>query len=238
MTARERKQKAALREKGARLTARLRELYPAAECALVFEGDPFRLLIMAMLSAQCTDKRVNEVSVALFDAFPDARAMAAASQEDVEHYIRSCGLYRTKAKNLRAAGAILAEQYGGEVPSDMDALLALPGVGRKIANLIRGDVFGLPAVVTDTHCIRLAGRFGFCAEDERNPLRIERILCDAIEPQEQSDFCHRLVLFGREVCTARNPACPKCPVRDLCDRYGRTERKNKPSTETNEGEHA
>lgn len=205
------------KQKGAALVARLKEIYPDASCALQSEGDPFRLLVMAILSAQCTDARVNLVSRGLFAAFPDARTMAAADLTQIEEHIRSCGLYKTKAKNIRAASEKLLLDYEGQVPSDMEALLALPGVGRKIANLIRGDVFGLPAIVTDTHCIRLAGRFGFCAPSEKNPFRIERILTDVIPAQEQSDFCHRLVWFGRDTCTARNPACGRCPLADLCE---------------------
>lgn len=202
--------------RGAALTARLKEIYPDAECALEYHGDPYRLLVMAILSAQCTDKRVNTVSEGLFTAYPDVYAMAAAPVEGIEERIRSCGLYHSKAKNIRSASEKLIRDFHGGVPSGMDELLSLPGVGRKIANLLRGDVFHLPAVVTDTHCIRLSGRLGLCPAGEKNPYKIEKLLVRAIEPEEQSDFCHRLVWFGRDVCRAQNPACENCPLADLC----------------------
>lgn len=196
----------------------LEELYPDAECALEYKGDPWKLLVMARLSAQCTDARVNIVCENLFSLYPDMRAMAAAKLEELEAAVRPCGLYKVKAKNLHDMCNMLIGEYGGKIPSGMDELLALPGVGRKIANLIRGDLFGLPAIVTDTHCIRIAGRLGFYDESEKNPQKIERILCDVIPPEKQSDFCHRLVWFGREWCTARAPRCSECPLAELCMR--------------------
>lgn len=190
--------------------------YPAAECALFYEGDPFRLLVMAMLSAQCTDARVNLVSQTLFARYPDAASMTGCALSELEDCIRSCGLYKTKAKNIRETARILCEKYGGQVPDTMEALLELPGVGRKIANLLLGDVFGQPGIVADTHCIRIAGRLGYYPEGEKNPLKTERILNEWIEKSGQAAFCHRLVLFGREICTARAPKCDACPLRQFC----------------------
>lgn len=201
-----------------RLYALLEELYPEAVCALEYEGDPYRLLVMGRLSAQCTDARVNLVSDALFRRYPTAADMARADQEELEGYIRSCGLYRTKAKDLIGACQRLLSHFGGVLPKEMDELLSLPGVGRKIANLLRGDLFGLPAVVADTHCIRLSSRLGFTPKGCRDPLLTERTLVPLLEGMNSSDFCHRLVFFGREVCTAKNPACHACPAKErgLC----------------------
>ncbi|MBQ7376748.1 MAG: endonuclease III [Clostridia bacterium] len=196
----------------------LREIYPAAECALQYAGDPWRLLVMGRLSAQCTDARVNIVCKDLFTKYPSAEAMASADIEELEAIVRPCGLYRVKAADIKAASARLMSEYGGVLPSDMDALLSFPGVGRKIANLLRGDLFGLPAVVTDTHCIRICGRLGFYPEKEKRPLVVERILTDLLPPAETSDFCHRIVLFGREYCMARAPRCAECPLAGLCKR--------------------
>lgn len=204
--------------RAAEIIARLEKIYPDAPCALEYGKDAWKLLVMGILSAQCTDKRVNAVCIDLFKALPDAQSMANADLSVIEDYIRSCGLYKTKAKNLRACAEIISAKYNGEVPSEMDELLTLPGVGRKIANLIRGDLFGLPAVVTDTHCIRLSGRMGLCEQGEKNPLKVERELVKIIPPEKQSDFCHRLVLFGRERCNARNPSCEKCELADICKR--------------------
>ncbi len=205
------------KQRSDKIIARLEEQYPAAECALRYEGDPWKLLIMAMLSAQCTDARVNIASGPLFERFPTAHDMAEAEVEEIETYIKSCGLYHTKAKNLRAASKILCRDFGAVVPDTMDELLMLPGVGRKIGNLILGDIFHKPAVVCDTHCIRLSGRLGYTDEGEKNPLKVERVLVKIIPPEKQSDFCHRLVLFGRECCTARAPKCDFCPLASFCD---------------------
>ena len=206
-----------------KIIEKLEELYPAAECALKYEGDPWKLLIMAILSAQCTDARVNIASGPLFERFPTARDMADAEVSEIEKYVKSCGLYRTKAKNLKASSAMLCERFNAVVPDTMDELLMLPGVGRKIGNLILGDIFHKPAVVCDTHCIRLSGRLGYTDEGEKNPLKVERVLVKIIPPEKQSDFCHRLVLFGRECCTARAPKCDLCPIASLCEH----EKKNK-----------
>lgn len=210
------------KERIAGIVAVLKAYYPEAQCALEAEGDPWRLLVMGRLSAQCTDARVNLVCRDLFRRFPDAAAMAKADVTEVEELIRPCGLYHTKAQNIVDASRMLAEDYGGVMPSDMEELLKFPGVGRKIANLLRGDLFGLPAIVADTHCIRLCGRFGMYPESEKDPTRVEKTLVSLVEPAEQSDFCHRLVSFGREICTARNPKCGECPLQTLCQKGART----------------
>lgn len=210
------------KERIAGIVAALKAYYPEAQCALEAEGDPWRLLVMGRLSAQCTDARVNLVCRDLFRRFPDAAAMAKADVAEVEELIRPCGLYHTKAQNIVDASRMLAEDYGGVMPSDMEELLKFPGVGRKIANLLRGDLFGLPAIVADTHCIRLCGRFGMYPESEKDPTRVEKTLVSLVEPAEQSDFCHRLVSFGREICTARNPRCGECPLQTLCQKGART----------------
>lgn len=210
------------KERIAGIVAALKAYYPEAQCALEAEGDPWRLLVMGRLSAQCTDARVNLVCRDLFRRFPDAAAMAKADVAEVEELIRPCGLYHTKAQNIVDASRMLAEDYGGVMPSDMEELLKFPGVGRKIANLLRGDLFGLPAIVADTHCIRLCGRFGMYPESEKDPTRVEKTLVSLVEPAEQSDFCHRLVSFGREICTARNPRCGECPLQSLCQKGAST----------------
>ena len=207
------------REKTKRLAEiieRLREYYPEAVCALEYEGDVWKLLVMGRLSAQCTDARVNLVCKELFAKYPDVQSMAEANVNDVEKIIRPCGLFRTKAESIKSASEIIVSEYGGEVPSDMDMLLRLPGVGRKIANLILGDAFGKEAIVCDTHCIRICGRLGMYPQSLRDAVKIEKILRKIIEPQEGSDFCHRIVEFGREVCTARSPACESCELSDVC----------------------
>lgn len=200
------------------IVAALEEVYPVPVCALESGGDPWKLLVMGRLSAQCTDARVNIVCRDLFARFPTANDLAHADQAEVEELIRPCGLFRTKAQSIIAASRMLVEDFNGEMPSDMDALLAFPGVGRKIANLLRGDLFGLPAIVADTHCIRLCGRFGMYPEKEKNPTRVEGILVKLVAPEKQSDLCHRLVQFGRDVCTARAPRCNECPIRHLCEK--------------------
>lgn len=195
----------------------LKFLYPDALCSLNFGGDPWRLLVMARLSAQCTDERVNIVSVPLFEKFPTVFDMASAGIDEMEEIIRPCGLYHTKAQSIVAAAKRLVEHHGGSVPRTMDELLALPGIGRKIANLILGDVCGLPGIVADTHCIRINGRLGFYNPSLKDPLRVERILSEIVPPDEQSAYCHRMVLFGREYCIARSPRCTECPLRNECD---------------------
>ena len=192
--------------------------YPDSACALQAEGDSFRLLVMAILSAQCTDARVNKISPALFAHFPDAAAMAEGEVTEIEELIRSCGLYRSKAKNLSLCAKRLVDTYGGKVPSAMEDLLTLPGVGRKVANLIRGDVFGLGGIVADTHCIRITNLLGFCNSDD--PKKVEFTLDPLVPKDKQSDFCHRLVQYGRDVCIARRPQCETCTLKELCKHYG------------------
>ena len=208
------------REKTKRLAEiieRLREYYPEAVCALEYEGDVWKLLVMGRLSAQCTDARVNLVCKELFAKYPDVQSMAEANVNDVEKIIRPCGLFRTKAESIKSASEIIVSEYGGEVPSDMDMLLRLPGVGRKIANLILGDAFGKEAIVCDTHCIRICGRLGMYPESLKDAVKIEFVLRGLMDLKEGSDFCHRIVTLGREICTARAPACEKCPLSDLCE---------------------
>lgn len=209
------------RERLALIVNKLKEVYPEAECALEYGGDAWRLLVMARLSAQCTDARVNLTSRELFARFPTPVDMAEADLSEIEEIIKPCGLYRMKAKNIKDASRVLMDNYGGVLPCDMDELLTLPGVGRKIANLLLGDVFGMPAIVCDTHCMRICGRLGMYPESLRDPTKIERILTELIDPFEGSDFCHRIVLFGREVCTARSPRCLECPLSELCERRRR-----------------
>ena len=194
----------------------LKSVYPDAVCSLEYDGDPWRLLIAARLSAQCTDERVNQVCVPLFEKYPDAASMAEAAPEDVEEIIRPCGLFHTKALSCIAMSQIIVSEYRGSVPDTMDALLALPGVGRKIANLILDDCFGKPGIVADTHCIRLNGRFGFYDERLKDPAKVERILSGIVPGEEQAAYCHRMVLFGREYCRARSPRCAECPLRTEC----------------------
>ena len=198
------------------IVERLKEIYPEAECALHYGGDPWRLLIMGRLSAQCTDARVNIVCEELFERFPDAESMANGDIREIEEIIKPCGLYRMKANNIKAASEMLITDFGGSLPDNMDDLLKLPGVGRKIANLLLGDIFGKEAIVCDTHCIRICGRLGMYPEKEKDPTKIEKILRELIDLKEGSDFCHRIVLFGRETCTARSPMCEDCPLADLC----------------------
>ena len=208
------------KERMAALIALLEELYPSAECALKYGGDPWRLLVMGRLSAQCTDARVNEVCVELFRELPTVYDFAEAPLFRIEELIRSCGLFRMKAQNLQDAARLLITEYGGEVPDSMDELLKIPGIGRKIANLLLGDLFGQPAIVADTHCIRLAARFGFVPKGEKDPYKVEKALAAITPPEKSADLCHRIVFFGREVCTARNPHCDGCPARDLCKSKG------------------
>ena len=211
----------------AEIAAKLKEIYPESVCALEWGGqhggerefllrESWKLLVMGRLSAQCTDARVNIVCRELFERFPTAQDMADGEITEIEEIVRPCGLYHTKAQNIKDACRILAEEYDGIVPDDMDALLALPGVGRKIANLLLGDIYRKGGVVTDTHCIRICGRLGFYEESLKDPLKVERILTPLIEENEQSDFCHRIVQFGRDTCIARAPACGECPLRELC----------------------
>lgn len=205
---------------------RLKEIYPEAECALHYGGDPWKLLVMGRLSAQCTDARVNIVCEELFARFPTALDMAEGDIEEIERIIKPCGLYRMKADNIREASRMLITDFDGKLPDNMEDLLKLPGVGRKIANLLLGDVFGKEAIVCDTHCIRICGRLGMYPEKEKDPTKIEKILRDLMDLKEGSDFCHRIVFFGREVCTARSPMCDSCPLADLCAKREKENGKN------------
>lgn len=201
-----------------RVVEALKEAYPDAECALVHDG-PFQLLVATILSAQCTDARVNLVTPELFRRFPDARALAAAGRDEVEAVIRSTGFFRAKAKNLQEMAARLQEAHGGEVPRDLDALTALPGVGRKTANVVLGTAFGLATgVVVDTHVKRLSVRLGLSAR--KTPEQIERDLMATVPRDEWVDLSHRLIQLGRRVCLARKPRCPSCPMAGFCPRVG------------------
>lgn len=191
----------------------LKNKYPDAICSLVY-SDPFELLVATRLSAQCTDARVNMVTPALFERFKGVDAFADADVEEVGEYIKSCGLYKTKAKDLVKMAQQLRENYNSQVPDSIEALTTLSGVGRKTANLIVGDVYHKPAVVVDTHCIRITRRLGLHFEKDAG--KIEKILKGILPPDESNDFCHRLVLFGREICTARNPKCENCPLNGFC----------------------
>ena len=202
------------KEKAKLVDERLEALYPDVACALEHHDDPFRLLIMAILSAQCTDARVNLVSGPLFARFPDARSIAESREGELEELIRSVGLYNSKAKNSRCCRT-LVDEFGGEIPEAMEDLLRLGGVGRKVANLIRGDVFGLGGIVADTHCIRITNKLGLASS--KDPVKVERQLEVLVPRQRQTDFCHRLVHFGRDCCIARAPRCDACVLADCCD---------------------
>ena len=190
--------------------------YPDAECALEYKGAPWKLLVMGRLSAQCTDKRVNIVCEELFDRFPTPEALAEGDITEIERIVKPCGLYKVKAQNIKDECAMLVDEFDGVIPQDMDSLLRFPGVGRKIANLLLGDIYNLPAVVADTHCIRITARLGFTPAGCKDPLTTERTLAAILDPKIQSDFCHRIVWFGREVCTARSPKCSECELASLC----------------------
>ena len=194
--------------------AALKERYPQSVCALHYEKD-YELMIAVRLSAQCTDARVNLVTPALFAAYPTLEAMAQAPVEAVEEYVKTCGFFRQKAKDIVGACQMLLAQYGGKVPGTMEELLKLPGVGRKTANLLLGDLYQVPgSVVCDTHCIRICGRLGL--SQGKDPEKVEQQLRKILPPEESSDFCHRIVLFGRDICTARSPKCQECPLGMFC----------------------
>ena len=197
------------------IVARLEEEYPLADCTLDY-GKDYELLFSVRLAAQCTDERVNQITPALFERFPTSESFAEADVEEVERYVKPCGFYHTKARDIVECAKVLLIRHGGKVPGTMEELLKLPGVGRKTANLILGDGFKAPgAVVVDTHCIRLSNRMGL-VDNVKDPAKIEPILRAELPPEKSSDFCHRLVLHGRAVCTARAPKCELCCVRDLC----------------------
>ena len=195
----------------------LKQAYPDAICALQYQKD-YELLFATRLSAQCTDARVNLVTKDLFVRFPSLQSFAEAPLEEIEEGIKTCGLFRTKARDLKACAQMLLSDFDGKVPDNMTDLLKLPGVGRKTANLILRDIYGKPAIVTDTHCIRLANRLGL-VDGVKDPLKVEKALVELIPPEESSDFCHRLVLFGRDTCTARAPKCEGCRLGAICPSY-------------------
>ena len=198
---------------------RLKKEYPDADCTLDYD-QAWKLLVSVRLAAQCTDARVNIVVEKLYEKFPDVDALADAPVEEIEAIVKPCGLGHSKARDISACMKILRDKYQGKVPDDFDELLSLPGVGRKSANLVMGDVFGKPAIVTDTHCIRLVNRMGL-VDGIKEPAKVEKELWKIIPPEEGSDFCHRLVYHGREVCTARtHPYCEKCCISDICKKVG------------------
>lgn len=195
----------------------LEKMYPDARCSLEYDNDPFKLLVMSRLSAQCTDARVNIVSKQLFSQYPDVYSMANAKIEDIEKLIFTCGLYHTKAKSIKEMSVQIIEKFDGKVPDTFEGLISLSGVGSKIANLMLGDVFGKGGIVADTHCIRISNRLGLV--DGKTQSKVERTLGKLVPKSEQTDFCHRIVLFGRDVCTAKKPNCDECVLKHkgLCE---------------------
>jgi endonuclease-3 len=207
------------KQRALEIIERLKKEYPDAACTLDYE-EAWKLLVSVRLAAQCTDTRVNVIVKGLFEKYPDVNALAEAEVSEIEEIVRPCGLGKSKARDINACMKMLRDEYEGKVPDDFDALLKLPGVGRKSANLIMGDVFGKPAIVTDTHCIRLSNRMGL-VDGIREPRKVEMALWKIIPPEEGSDFCHRLVIHGREVCTARTkPYCDRCCLADICPKKG------------------
>ena len=199
-----------------KIVARMKEIYPEALCALEWQGAPWKLLIMGRLSAQCTDARVNAVCRELFAAYPTPEALSEATVEEIEAYVRPCGLYHVKAQNTKDACSMLVKEFNGQIPDTMEELLRFPGVGRKVANLLLGDLYQKGGIVADTHCIRICGRFGMYPESLKDPTKIEHIMNELVAPEERCEFCHRIVQFGRDVCSARAPKCNGCPLSDLC----------------------
>ena len=207
------------KERAKEIIERLKAAYPDAACTLDYE-DAWKLLVSVRLAAQCTDERVNRIVPILYEKFPDVNALAEAAVEDIEEIVKPCGLGHSKAKDISACMKMLRDEFDSKVPDTMEELLKLPGVGRKSANLVLGDVFGKPAIVTDTHCIRLVNRMGL-VDGIKEPKKVEMELWKIIPGEEGSDFCHRLVLHGRQVCTARtNPYCDRCCLKDVCKQVG------------------
>ena len=206
-----------MKEKVTAIIGILKNRYPDALCALHYKKD-YELMIAVRLSAQCTDARVNLITPALFEAYPTLEAMASADIADVENYVRSCGFYKHKARDIVLGCQMLLTDFGGKVPGTMEELLRIPGVGRKTANLLLGDLYGAPgSVVCDTHCIRICGRLGL--SEGKDPEKVETQLRKILPPEESSDFCHRIVLFGRDCCTARKPDCGNCPLSMFCKEF-------------------
>ena len=205
------------RTRAVKIVRLLEAEYPLAVCSINYD-EAWKLLFSTRLSAQCTDKRVNMVTPLLFKRYPTIEALAAADSSELEDIIRPCGLYKTKARDLKYGALYIIERYDGLIPDDMDKLLKIPGIGRKTANLVLGDVFGKPAIVADTHCIRLAGRLELCASSD--PYKVELALSELVPAEDQSVFCHRCVYHGRAVCSARSPHCGACCIADLCPRVG------------------
>lgn len=205
------------KERAAKIQEIFDDIYSDAKCSLDYETE-HQLLVAVQLSAQCTDARVNLVTPALFEKYKTVEDFASADVSELEKYIKSCGFYRNKAKNIIESSRQIIELHGGKLPNTMEELTALAGVGRKTANLILGDVFSLPAIVVDTHCIRLTNRFGLV--NDKDPVRIEKALSKILEPQSSGRFCHQIVYHGRALCTARNPKCSECPVKPYC-KYGK-----------------
>lgn len=204
------------KEKGRIVVERLKSLYPDS-CSLEAKKD-YELLFATRLSAQCTDARVNTVTKVLFKKYPTLDSLAEADENDIAEIIKPCGLFRTKSRDIKLGAVKLVEVFGGRVPDTMEELLTIPGVGRKTANLILSDIYGHPAIVADTHCMRIAGKLGLTGGG-RDPLKVETELSKLIEPAEQASLCHRFVHFGRDICTARSPQCGECPLSDICSDY-------------------
>lgn len=210
------------KEKGRLVVERLKSIYPDS-CSLEAKKD-YELLFATRLSAQCTDARVNLVTRVLFEKYPTLESLAQADENDIAEIIKPCGLFRTKARDIKLGSIKLVEEFGGKVPDTMEELLTIPGVGRKTANLILSDIYGHPAIVADTHCMRIAGKLGLTTGG-KDPLKVETELSKLIEPAEQASLCHRFVHFGRDICTARSPKCGECPLNDICSDYQKAVKK-------------
>jgi len=203
-----------LKEKGKKIVEMLKDHYPDT-CSLEAEKD-YELLFSTRLAAQCTDARVNIVTKVLYSRFPTLQSLADADYEEICEIVKPCGLFRTKARDIKMGAQVIIEKFGGRVPDTMEELLTIPGIGRKTANLVLSDFYGKPAVVTDTHCIRIANRLGLIPDGSKDPYKVEIALGSIIEPQEQAPLCHRFVHFGRDICTARSPQCHRCPLVEYC----------------------
>ena len=203
-----------LKDKAKKIVDILKQHYPDT-CSLVAEKD-YELLFSTRLAAQCTDARVNIVTEVLYSRFPTIEALADADYEEICEIVKPCGLFRTKARDIKLGAQMIVERFGGKVPDTMEELLQIPGIGRKTANLVLSDYFGKPAVVTDTHCIRISNRLGLIPGGSKDPYKVELALAAIVEPEEQASLCHRFVHFGRDICTARSPKCDRCPLRELC----------------------